>query len=188
MSDTRMVKVKKLWGPICAVTMVAACNTTDPRQGGFVGGVGGLVSGSYDQRIEDRESRLDQLSNLNTQLAEDTQNIERQRADIAEQEKALNISLDRLGTKLSKTRAALEQARAENRITKVVYDANIKKLTLLSAEQNTLTREAKQRRSQVVSGQQISARVQNIQDDAAKVNEIKEGQEEIEDLLGIPIQ
>ncbi|PWC40174.1 hypothetical protein [Azospirillum sp. TSO22-1] len=57
---------------------LAACTTNDPTRGGFFGGVGGLSSGAYTQRINDRKTELEN---------EQDQRIANQRAlDRAQQE------------------------------------------------------------------------------------------------------
>ncbi|HKK32761.1 MAG TPA: hypothetical protein VJ934_04280 [Desulfomicrobiaceae bacterium] len=45
------------------VLLLSGCVTggDDPRQGGFFGGVSGLSSGRYEDRVKEREARLEQL-------------------------------------------------------------------------------------------------------------------------------
>lgn len=56
-----------------AVAMLAialsACQTTsDPREGGFFGGVHGISTGAYEQRIQEQEERLERLRQLQGDL------------------------------------------------------------------------------------------------------------------------
>ncbi|PTE12378.1 hypothetical protein C9427_02000 [Mesorhizobium helmanticense] len=51
-----------------ALLLLGGCNTTDPRQGGFFGGVGGIASGEYDRRIAERQDRLARMKQINCQL------------------------------------------------------------------------------------------------------------------------
>ena len=41
----------------CTVVALAGCAnvSTDPRSGGLAGGINGIVTGAYEQRIEDRK-------------------------------------------------------------------------------------------------------------------------------------
>ena len=54
---------------VLGVLLLAGCQTTDdPREGGFIGGVGGLSSGAYEQRIREREQSLDRLQGIQVEL------------------------------------------------------------------------------------------------------------------------
>ncbi len=67
------------------VLYLTACATTsDPHEGGFMGGVQGLSSGEYDRRIDERQARLDrmkkeqaQLDNESNSLAQDKSSLEK---------------------------------------------------------------------------------------------------------------
>ena len=77
----------------------------DPGQGGFFGGLAGLSSGSYENRVQEREARLEQLratrdhlndekarlddrkSQAQARLAEDQDRVKTMQADITELEK-----------------------------------------------------------------------------------------------------
>lgn len=47
----------------CAFLALAGCAnvSTDPRAGGLAGGINGIVTGAYEQRIEDRKTELSDL-------------------------------------------------------------------------------------------------------------------------------
>ena len=51
------------WYPVVALSLLAAgCATSDdPRQGGFIGGIGGLSSGRYEERVQSRQASLDSM-------------------------------------------------------------------------------------------------------------------------------
>jgi chromosome segregation ATPase len=57
---------------------VAGCNTTNPKEGGFFGGVGGMASGAYDQRIEERQASLNRLRAAEAELSGERQSLEAQ--------------------------------------------------------------------------------------------------------------
>lgn len=93
----------------CAVALLAGCAdvTTDPKAGGLAGGINGLVTGAYDQRIADRQASLDRLNDaeaalvaragsaegklraVDKQIAQRKSAIERLRADIAEIDRSI---------------------------------------------------------------------------------------------------
>lgn len=61
--------VKVSMGMLASTLLLSACQTTDdPREGGFVGGVGGLSSGAYEQRIQEREESLNRLEGIQDEL------------------------------------------------------------------------------------------------------------------------
>lgn len=59
--------------------LLSACQTTsDPTQGGLFGGIGGLASGSYDQRVQDRQQNLENEQDNNVALAREKQRVDQQ--------------------------------------------------------------------------------------------------------------
>jgi chromosome segregation ATPase len=52
----------------------------DPRQGGFFGGVAGLTSGGYKDRVQERESRLAELRAVQSQLDTEKTQLEGRKA------------------------------------------------------------------------------------------------------------
>ncbi|PTN32753.1 hypothetical protein [Desulfonatronum sp. SC1] len=60
------------WSPffIAAVALcVTGCAASpDPRTGGFFGGIQGLASGSYEQRVQEREQSLERLRALQQEM------------------------------------------------------------------------------------------------------------------------
>ena len=57
-----------LLGTTALMLALAACNTTDPDQGGFFGGLGGLASGSYERDTQARRQGLAAEQARNQQL------------------------------------------------------------------------------------------------------------------------
>jgi chromosome segregation ATPase len=51
-----------------AIFCSGCASSTDPREGGFFGGVQGLQSGAYEERVQSREESLDRLRTLQTKL------------------------------------------------------------------------------------------------------------------------
>lgn len=91
---------------------LAACNTTDPNQGGFFGGLGGLVSGNYERDTQARRDTLaaEQARNrdLRAQAAasqSERQQIAYERASLQQQVAALNNDINRLNGRLSAAEA-----------------------------------------------------------------------------------
>lgn len=61
---SRLVRVTRglLLGTVIVSLLVACADMpSDPREGGFFGGVAGLSSGAYESRVRDREDRLADL-------------------------------------------------------------------------------------------------------------------------------
>lgn len=91
---------------------LAACNTTDPNQGGFFGGMGGLMSGSYERDTQARREALanEQARNrdLQAQAAasqRDRQQVAYERASLQQQIAALNGDMGRLRGRLDSAEA-----------------------------------------------------------------------------------
>jgi len=60
------------------VISYAACAiSTDPRQGGLLGGLQGIRTGAYDERIRQRQEELTQKRNINQELKEQSKELDR---------------------------------------------------------------------------------------------------------------
>ena len=70
-----------------AVAALAGCAnlSTDPREGGFLGGVSGLNSGAYEARVVEREDRLAQLRETQRGLESERTQLETHRSDVDRQ-------------------------------------------------------------------------------------------------------
>jgi DNA repair exonuclease SbcCD ATPase subunit len=91
---------------------LAACNTTDPNQGGFFGGMGGLISGNYERDTQARRDALaaEQARNRDLQAQASASQAERQRiayerASLQQQVAALNNDIGRLRGRLNAAEA-----------------------------------------------------------------------------------
>lgn len=72
------------------VAVLSGCAnvSTDPREGGFFGGVSGINSGAYDQRIRERDERLAQLRETQRGLEQETSQLEAHKSATARQVEA----------------------------------------------------------------------------------------------------
>lgn len=83
---------------VAVVLCSTACQTSDdPREGGFIGGVQGLSSGRYEQRIQEREERLKRLQEMQRELETERTGLEEDQQEHlsayqAEQEKLRDLS------------------------------------------------------------------------------------------------
>lgn len=95
---------------VVSMTLFGGCagKDYDPRQGGLFGGVAGLGSGSYENRVKERQASLEELratrdrihdetsrleagaSAARVQLQEDQERVRAMQADIAQLEKKVN--------------------------------------------------------------------------------------------------
>ncbi|MBI5592919.1 MAG: hypothetical protein HY881_20825 [Deltaproteobacteria bacterium] len=61
---------------VLAAALTACAVSNDPRQGGLFGGLHGLSSGAYDDRIRDRQDELDRQQTYNQELKEQSETLE----------------------------------------------------------------------------------------------------------------
>jgi chromosome segregation ATPase len=61
---------------VVAVLLTACAVSNDPRQGGLFGGLHGLSSGAYDDRIRDRQDELNRQQDVNQELKEQSETLE----------------------------------------------------------------------------------------------------------------
>ena len=69
------------WCPIAVLPLllVACATSNDPREGGFFGGVGGLSSGRYEERVQSRQSSLDSVRTARADLQAEQSSLESQK-------------------------------------------------------------------------------------------------------------
>jgi chromosome segregation ATPase len=62
---------------IVSATLLNACATSnDPRKGGFFGGLSGINSGAYDERVQQRQDELNRQQNVNRDLKDTSKSLE----------------------------------------------------------------------------------------------------------------
>ncbi|NLC70777.1 MAG: hypothetical protein GX751_05395 [Desulfuromonadaceae bacterium] len=76
------MKIQIFIGLTCLGLLFGGCagKDYDPQKGGFFGGVAGLSSGGYKDRVQDREARLAQLRATQQQLNAETAGLEGQKS------------------------------------------------------------------------------------------------------------
>lgn len=78
------------------ILLTACCNTTDPTKGGLCGGIGGLSSGNYDKRIEEREKNLAAINKVLDEEKEKNSALESTKAEKEQQIIMLNNEINRM--------------------------------------------------------------------------------------------
>ena len=109
------------------LVMALGCSpSTDPRKGGLVGGVVGLSSGAYEERVQARRDSLSRLESIQAKLKQDTANleVEKRSSDVRlseeqnrlrtlqENTEALATNVRHLSENLSKDDARVDSVRA----------------------------------------------------------------------------
>lgn len=136
-----------LLGTAALALALAACNTTDPNQGGFFGGLGGLVSGNYERDTQARREALAAEQARNQQLRDqaatsqrERQQVAYERASLQQQVAALNSDINRLSGRLS---AAEAQRRNDPQLANLRAElAALERSVRLAASDNAPARDA----------------------------------------------
>lgn len=76
--------------------LVAGCNTTDPNQGGFLGGVGGLVSGNYAQQTRAKQADLQNEKDKQIALQRKAERLKQQNAALSQELRATEAELQKI--------------------------------------------------------------------------------------------
>lgn len=93
-------------------TGLAACTgTNDPSQAGFLDGVGNLASGTYDDRIEERERNLAATEASSSALQSELAQSEREVASLSAEEAALAGRVDAMDRNLRDLSSRIADAR-----------------------------------------------------------------------------
>ena len=78
--------------------LIAGCASDNPREGGFLGGVAGLSSGKYDERIRTRQDSLTEIKDARTELESELAGLESQKVASQRRLQANRAQLARLST------------------------------------------------------------------------------------------
>jgi len=127
----------KLFITLIALFLLTACASTNPREGGFIGGLQGIFSGAYDARIQNGQRELSEVERRNQSLQEESKSLD---AEVRARDRMLAMEQDRL-------------ANMQNDIYRLEFDTN--KLVAKSDEQKieiaSLKRKIEDQRSQLKS-------------------------------------
>lgn len=103
---------------------LAACESasTDPHEGGILGGMKGLSSGEYERRVEEKEDRLASVEALNRDLEDENADLNAEGAAQDKRLKAAKRKVRNLEKELAqletqvKTKSAATTAASEQRV------------------------------------------------------------------------
>lgn len=114
-----MIRFIKCIFAIILICMLTSCAvSTDPRQGGFIGGLSGISSGAYENRVQQRNADLASKKNLNSNLQQESQGLKN---EVQSQKQILASDQQQLA-KMERNLASLE--------------SDIKRFSASSAKQN----------------------------------------------------
>ena len=88
---------------------VGCTSTTDPRQGGLAGGIQGLSSGAYEERIKTRKESLARLQAIRSQLEADKASLQATRREKESEVQEHQRRLEALRTEIEQLVAEVEQ-------------------------------------------------------------------------------
>lgn len=98
-----------------ALLGLAACQTTDdPSKGGFLSGLQGLSSGSYQARVDDREKTLENEQDANVQQTRSLERAQQQSAAVRADRDAAEARFAAFNAELNAMRQRLAKAEAGN--------------------------------------------------------------------------
>jgi chromosome segregation ATPase len=99
---------------LAVLAPLAACVVSDdPRQGGIIGGIGGLSSGAYDKRIQDRQNASTALKAENEALENRLKEVQARQDAAAKERAAAESQLATLKQDISSLRTKLTGAEKE---------------------------------------------------------------------------
>lgn len=87
---------------VLAVALGGGCATDNPREGGFLGGLGGLASGKYEDRVRTRQESLESLKAARTDIENEKTGLETRKGESERRLKAEQQKISRLQTETRK--------------------------------------------------------------------------------------
>jgi len=95
---------------VLAGAVTAGCVTsTDPRDGGLINGVSGIINGSYQRRVDQRQAELDELARTRAEMDQKLRDTQQQRGEVATEALSLQQELTDLQAQSERTRLALAE-------------------------------------------------------------------------------
>ena len=87
---------------VLALALGGGCATDNPREGGFLGGLGGLASGKYEDRVRTRQESLESLKAARTDIESEKTGLETRKGESERRLKAEQQKISRLQTETRK--------------------------------------------------------------------------------------
>jgi len=97
-----------------AAALAGGCASDNPREGGFLGGVAGLATGKYEDRVRSREESLDSLKAARAEIEAEQAGLESQKAASERQIKDERQKLARLQTDTRKLSEKVRTLKADD--------------------------------------------------------------------------
>ena len=127
-----------------AMLSLISCTSTNPREGGFIGGLQGIFSGAYDARIQKSQQELSDQERLKKSLEEESRSLDgeaqaRDQALASEQERLARLREDisKLESDVGMLVAKSDAQKSEiARLKRRIEDQRSKLTTLQSAIRN----------------------------------------------------
>ncbi|HEY0836053.1 MAG TPA: hypothetical protein VGE72_19265 [Azospirillum sp.] len=94
--------------------LTTGCVTDDPRQGGFVGGVVGIMSGKYDERVATRRAALEDESARNLAAKWEGDSLDAGRHSRSVELASIRGSISAMNNKLKNLERTIRDLRARN--------------------------------------------------------------------------
>lgn len=131
--------------PLLAASLVlglAACKTTeDPAKGGFFSGVANMVDGTYEDRIKERQTNLENEQDRQLQQSRQLSQVSAQSEEIALERKAAEKRYSALQTELKSLRNKLAKAETNSKQKKAEVADLTKQVEALEAKANMLQKD-----------------------------------------------
>lgn len=111
------MKIRHLLIATSVGMILGGCATTDnPREGGFIGGVQGLSSGSYERRVRERKDNLARLKAIQEDLDQESATLtaeKQKRQKILDEERSKLAAINKDIASLEKKLAKMEKEKGE---------------------------------------------------------------------------
>lgn len=156
------------------LAVLAGCESNDPRQGGFFGGIAGLASDKYDARVREREARLAVVRGQGQELTAESTQLETANAALADK---ISVQERRLG-ELQRDIAALESDTKKLRLQKASQEQERAELAAKIASVKSEIEVLRKRTATASSAaevEQLKRRLQELEQEALQLHEVYQG-------------
>lgn len=118
---------------------ISGCATNpDPAKGGFIDGLAGLSSGTYQARVDQRQQNLDQMRQASTQLEAQNRDLQQNLASSKATEQSYRAQLAQLQGDLTGLESQLRKAKAQSQAKAAQKKDIERKLADLKAKTQTM--------------------------------------------------
>lgn len=121
-SVSRHSRPQTVWLVLAILPLSACVTTDDPSKGGAIDGAAGILTGSYERRLEEKRARLAESERRRDELMEEQRAVDLETRELEQEAKLAQARLEALSLEVDQLSVSLSDALAAETITTQAYE------------------------------------------------------------------